>query len=191
MSTSRLFSTVSITALAAALLSSTAGFAAAPNALAAPLAGPSAERHVTPVQMHGPQMHRRGAAFDRTDHVEGRIAFLKAELKITDDQAPQWEAVAKAMRDQSAARTALRNEIRSERDKGEGQRDRAQRRQTLTAPQILDRREKAMTVRAKAVAANAEGQRQFAAAFRGLYDRLNDDQKKAADQLLAGRHHRA
>jgi hypothetical protein len=189
MSMSRLFATDSTAALAATLLSSTASFAAPPS-VAATSAAPLRGDHLTPVQMRGP-MHRRGGALDRTDHVEGRIAFLKAELKITDDQAPQWEAVAKAMRDQSAARTALRNEIRSERDKGEGQRDRAQRRQTLTAPQILDRREKAMTVRAKAVAANAEGQRQFAAAFRGLYDRLNDDQKKAADQLLAGRHHRA
>ena len=31
-------------------------------------------------------------------HVEGRIAFLKTELKITDAQTPQWNAFADALR---------------------------------------------------------------------------------------------
>ena len=29
-------------------------------------------------------------------HVEGRLAFLKTELKITDAQLPLWNAVAEA-----------------------------------------------------------------------------------------------
>ncbi len=190
MSTSRLFATVSAAALAATLLSSTVGFAASPNALAAPIAAPSEERHATPVHTHGSLMHRGGPAFGGTDHVEGRIAFLKTELKITDDQAPQWEAVAKALRDQSAAMQAVRDEMRADHGRGEGGRDRAERRQTQTAPEILALREKAVSARAKALALHADGQRQFTAAFGALYDRLNDDQKKTADQLLAGRHHR-
>src|SRR5262249_50834350 len=32
-------------------------------------------------------------------HVEGRIAFLRAELKITDAQAGAWDAFANALRD--------------------------------------------------------------------------------------------
>jgi hypothetical protein len=32
------------------------------------------------------------------DHIEGRIAFLKAELGITDAQEPQWNAFANALR---------------------------------------------------------------------------------------------
>jgi hypothetical protein len=31
-------------------------------------------------------------------HLEGRIAFIKAELKITDAQEPLWKTVADAMR---------------------------------------------------------------------------------------------
>src|SRR6516225_10782796 len=31
-------------------------------------------------------------------HVEGRLAFLKTELKITDAQLPLWNSVADAMR---------------------------------------------------------------------------------------------
>lgn len=196
MSTSRFFTTMSVTALAVTLASTAVSLAAVPNAMAAPFGGPSAERHFTRAQMHGFPMNR-GAAFDRSQHVEGRIAFLKAELKITDDQTPQWDAVAKAMRDQAAAMSGLRDEMRSERekaradrDKGQAEGDRTQRRPALTAPQALELREKAITARTKALAVSAEGQRQFATAFRALYDRLTDDQKKAADQLLAGRRHR-
>ena len=32
------------------------------------------------------------------DHVEGRIAFLKAELNITEAQMTQWDAFADAIR---------------------------------------------------------------------------------------------
>ena len=42
--------------------------------------------------------------FDRHDfsmsrHIEGRIAYAKAELKITDAQAPLWNKVADTMRE--------------------------------------------------------------------------------------------
>src|SRR5262245_57582372 len=41
-----------------------------------------------------------GAAwYARPSHIEGRIAFLKAELHITDAQTAQWNAVADALRD--------------------------------------------------------------------------------------------
>ncbi|TIW86878.1 MAG: hypothetical protein E5V52_05325, partial [Mesorhizobium sp.] len=32
------------------------------------------------------------------DHVEGRIAFLSTELKLTKAQRPLWDAVAEALR---------------------------------------------------------------------------------------------
>jgi hypothetical protein len=35
-------------------------------------------------------------------HIEGQIAFYKAELKITDAQAPQWTAFADALRSNAA-----------------------------------------------------------------------------------------
>jgi hypothetical protein len=37
------------------------------------------------------------------DHVEGRIAYLKAELKITEAQMPQWNAFADALRSNAAS----------------------------------------------------------------------------------------
>src|SRR3954451_23349317 len=48
------------------------------------------------------QMHGGNAGGEMrmmpTEHVEGRIAFLKTELKITDAQLPQWNAFADALR---------------------------------------------------------------------------------------------
>src|SRR5579859_4383022 len=38
-----------------------------------------------------------------SSHIEGRIAFLKTELKITDAQQAQWDKVAAAMRENSQA----------------------------------------------------------------------------------------
>jgi hypothetical protein len=36
-------------------------------------------------------------------HIEGRLAFLKTELKITDAQLPLWNAFAQALRDNATA----------------------------------------------------------------------------------------
>src|SRR6516225_2197351 len=40
-------------------------------------------------------------------HIEGRLAFLKTELKITDAQLPLWNAFAQAMRDNVSAMQAM------------------------------------------------------------------------------------
>src|SRR5262249_6931913 len=84
-------------------------------ALAAVLAGGAAvaigpivadaQSQQTP-QQSGQKPHH--AAFDPGRHIEGRIAYLKAELKITDAQQPLFDAVANAMRDNvQAMKTAF------------------------------------------------------------------------------------
>jgi hypothetical protein len=40
-------------------------------------------------------------------HIEGRLAFLKTELKITDAQLPLWNAFAQAMRDNATTMQAM------------------------------------------------------------------------------------
>ncbi len=40
-------------------------------------------------------------------HIDGRIAFLKAELKITPEQEKLWNAYAEAMRQESASMQAM------------------------------------------------------------------------------------
>src|SRR6478736_788877 len=71
-------------------------------------------------------------------HVEGQIAFLKAELKITDAQMPQWNAFADALRG-SAAR--LQQAI-SGATNAPG---------PVTAPELMQRRVKLLTAELDAV----------------------------------------
>ena len=110
--------------------------------------------------------------FDPTRHIEGRIAFLKAELKITDSQAPLFERVAQAMRDNAKAMRDAYERRRGDRDK------------PRTAVESLQ-------ARVSAGQSRIEQTQRFLAAFTPLYDSLSDEQKKTADELLAGhRHHR-
>lgn len=179
--------------MAAVLLSS---ILASTAALAAPMGGfggpAGAERHAAPVHMRG-HHGGPGGGFAMTDHIEGRIAFLKAELKITAAQQTQWAAVEKAMRDQAAAMTKLRDEFRAEHEKMRAERDKTARPDgeqreagpARTAPETLALRSKMAESHAKAMTTRIEGQKQFAAAFTTLYGQLSDEQKKVADGLLA------
>src|SRR6516225_1972007 len=45
------------------------------------------------------------------EHVEGRLAFIKAELKITDAQAPQWNAFAEAVRGNAGSMAEMRKSM--------------------------------------------------------------------------------
>jgi hypothetical protein len=99
-------------------------------------------------------------------HVEGRLAFLKTELKITDAQLPLWNAVADAMRANA----------KSMGDMAGGMMGGSQ---TATLPDKLAMREKMMT-------AHLEALRKFKAVADPLYAALSDEQKKTADELLIG-----
>lgn len=99
-------------------------------------------------------------------HLEGLIAFLKAELAITDAQLPLWDKVVAAMREDVARMTPLMAQAWD----GQGAPE--------TAVAYLEQR-------ANLAAVRADGEARFLAAFRPLYDALSPDQKKAADELLA------
>jgi LTXXQ motif family protein len=100
-------------------------------------------------------------------HVEGRLAFLKTELKITDVQLPLWEKVADAIRANAKTISTI-----TPGGVMEGGR-------TGTLPDKLAQREKMMTVHLDAL-------RKFKAAVDPLYAALSPEQKKTADQLLMG-----
>ena len=99
-------------------------------------------------------------------HVEGRLAFLKTELKNTDAQRPLWNALADAMRANA----------KSMGDMAGGMMGGSQ---TAALPDKLAMREKMMT-------AHLEALRKFKAAADPLYAALSDEQKKTADELLIG-----
>jgi len=99
-------------------------------------------------------------------HVEGRIAFLKTELKITEAQSPQWNQFAEALR-ANARRMTEMHEMMSQGGAA------------MNAPDRLDRMEKMMTGMLESV-------RTTKAALTPLYAVLTDEQKKLADDLIRG-----
>jgi hypothetical protein len=112
-----------------------------------------------------PMMHGMGAMMGMAQHVEGRIAFLRTELKITDDQSAQWNAFADALRANARRMTEMHGMM------GQGA--------SPSAPERLDHMEKMM-------AGMLEAARSTKAALTPLYAVLSDEQKKTADTLLQG-----
>jgi protein CpxP len=135
-----------------------AGVAGAPAPAAAQGAPP------TPPMAHMQRMQR-------ASHIEGRIAFLRAELKITPAQEATFSAVADAMR----------ADVQDMRKVGEQWM--AHRTLAPTAVQVLE-------MRANFTALRAKGEERFLAAFRPFYDSLSAEQKRVADGLLRERHMR-
>ena len=99
-------------------------------------------------------------------HVEGRLAFLKVELKITEAQLPLWNAVADAIRANAKGMVAMSDAMMGST-------------QASALPDKLALREKMMT-------AHLDALRRFKAAVDPLYAALSDEQKKTADELLIG-----
>jgi len=100
-------------------------------------------------------------------HIEGRIAFLKAELGITDAQLPQWNAYADARR---AAAKSMQAAMTAHMGPG----------MATTAPARSDAMIAMMTARLEAMKSSA-------AAGKALYAVLTDAQKKTADELMMSR----
>ena len=101
-----------------------------------------------------------------TGHIEGRLAFLKTELKITDAQLLLWNAVADAIRANAKGMGAM----------AEGMMGGTQ---GATLPDKLATREKMLTARLEAL-------RKLKAAVDPLYASLSDEQKTTADELIMG-----
>jgi hypothetical protein len=103
-------------------------------------------------------------------HVEGRIAFMRAELKITSAQERQWDLVASAMRANAQRMDQASQQMRADRG------------QAVSAIDRLDQRAHFTEVR-------ATNDKSFAEAFRPLYQSLSDEQKKSADEMFGWHHH--
>lgn len=98
-------------------------------------------------------------------HIEGRLAFLKTELKIADAQSGAWEAFANAVRENAKAMKAVHPAAS----------DAA----ATNLPDRIERHEKAL-------AAHLEALRRLKSAIGPLYTALTDEQKKLADELMIG-----
>ena len=101
-----------------------------------------------------------------TAHIEGRLAFLKAEINITPEQEALWNTYASAVRDNAKAMgtrcTALMG------DSGASEK---------SLPDRLDAQEQFVAARLDALRATNK-------ALKPLYQALSDAQKKLADELI-------
>ncbi|PWC51657.1 hypothetical protein TSA6c_15375 [Azospirillum sp. TSA6c] len=129
--------------------------------------GPGMMEQMMPMmrQMMMGQQGGMGAMGLPFEHAEGRIAFLKAELKITDAQAPQWNAFADTLRSNAKSHQAMHEQM----TKG-------------GLPSAWPDR---LAVQQKVLAARLDAMKALEAAAKPLYAVLTDDQKKVADQLFA------
>ena len=103
------------------------------------------------------------------ERIDGRLAYVRAELKITDAQAPQWEAFTTAVRAGAEAHNALMksmHEAFTNRDFGK-----------MTLPERLAFQQGHLEARLEQVKATKD-------AADKLYSVLNEDQKAVADDVV-------
>lgn len=99
-------------------------------------------------------------------NVEGRIATLKTELKITDAQATQWDHFADALRASTKSMSDTHQKMMSSRMAG-------------TLLERLDRQEAMLSAHLASVKSLKE-------ALQPLYASFSDEQKKIADGMMIG-----
>jgi Spy/CpxP family protein refolding chaperone len=98
--------------------------------------------------------------------VEGRLAYLKTDLKITTAQESAWNGYAAKARQQAEGMQALRDKMHG----GTG-----------TAPELMAQRAEAMKQR-------AAGMEAMATALKDLYAVLTPEQKAVADKQFTMHH---
>ena len=99
-------------------------------------------------------------------HIEGHVAFLKAELAITDAQLPQWNAVADVMRANAKGMH-------------DGMAKMMQTGMPTTAPARGDAMVQMMSM-------HLDGMKAMLSPGKALYAVLTDAQKKLADEMTSG-----
>jgi hypothetical protein len=103
------------------------------------------------------------------DRIDGRLAFLETELKITEEQAPAWKELAEVIRataeSHNAAMQAMMETVLDE-DFRE-----------TPLPERLAFQQAHMETRLEEIKATSEALDKF-------YAVLNDDQKKVADEIV-------
>lgn len=102
------------------------------------------------------------------DRVEGRIAFLRAELKITEAQTSAWNTFADTLRANAKKLGEMRASMMQQAQAG----------QVPTMTKRLEMQEQWLTAR-------LEGTRAMKSAFDKLYGALSEEQKTTADELFA------
>jgi hypothetical protein len=118
-----------------------------------------------------PAMGGRGNTCRMDEHIDGQLAYLKTELKITGEQTPQWNVFADAFRADKEKNARLCKSTENE-----------QARSMMMSAGLPESLEM-MAVR---LTARLETLRAMEAAIRPLYSILSKEQKKTADEIMKG-----
>ena len=97
--------------------------------------------------------------------MEARLAYIKADLEITEAQMPQWDAYADAVRARHESMVTMHKDMKKAKEDG-----------------ALER----MDARINAMQTMADGLKALKGPTEALYGALDDEQKKKADKLLGG-----
>jgi len=145
-----------------------------PGSDPADIQSPTAAPNVQPGMgmMTGSMMSMMGdmGAMMAPEHIEGRIAFLKAELRIIPAQEPAWEAFA----------TTLRSDAQITRDMAEKMRGMVASGMKQPPVSVLDRLDRHERV----LNAHLDHLQRIRTTLKPLYESLDDDQRQSADELI-------
>ncbi len=130
---------------------------------------------------HGDHKGRKGHhggkwQCDAAKHIDGRLAFVKTELKISSDQEKLWEDFATVARDNAKA---AQERCETRKAKWKDAKEKGESKQRPPLPERID-------AHMQSLEARLEAQRARANALKPLYEALNDEQKKTADELIRG-----
>ena len=137
------------------------GMAMPPSAMPAMMGGNMGKM----MEATGPMMGAGGMGMP-FEHVEGRIAYMKAELKITDAQAAPWDAYAASLRADAVTMKGLHDSMATDG-------------MAASLPDRLAAQQKMMSVHLGSV-------QSMEASARPLYAALSEEQRKLIDQMTAG-----
>lgn len=104
------------------------------------------------------------------ERIEGRLAFLKTELRITEAQQPLWDAFAEALRVNARGMAGMMVDMQG-----------AMMPAPAAAPVALPQR---LELQERMLAARLDGLRQVNAALQPLYAAFDDTQKRTAEALI-------
>lgn len=112
--------------------------------------------------MHGMQMRKQHTE----SYSEGRIAFLKAELEITESQEPLFEAYAESVADNLTHMQSMRANMQT----------------MMQAESAVER----LSIHIGMMEGRLESLKAMQEPMQALFDVLSDEQKEKASQLMPG-----
>jgi hypothetical protein len=130
-----------------------------------------AQEQIMPGAMDPGRNGQREMMCRMDEHIDGQLAYLQTELKITEAQTPQWNVFANTFRADKEKNARLCKSTENEQARSKMM--------SSSLPESLGMMAARLTVR-------LESLRAMEAAIEPLYSILSKEQKKTADEIMKG-----